>query len=831
MKLRSLLILILYAMQIAVSASAATAEVVPYDSRFRTGRLPNGITYYIQTNDLPRGQMHFQMVQKPDREPFFRRILTPPSSVEEGVAMLVRALQEQRVTSPGKYRPHLLGLILVGPFHADTALAVISRELALLPASVDVMQAQEVPQGIDSTLAARVFSAKPLPPLFQDGYPRIEISFPIPVLPKEMRSGGGYYVMDFMRRVMEYAAAQPLDYPSCVYSGKDFIWATQPHPDSLTGSFRELARQCVQLARYGITEQVLSQARESYLKQEEWRYRNRNTLTNDYYVQECICHFFDGISLSTPDWRYRFVNEMSAYITTDHVNRFIKGVLFSSPPEITLYKAANATDSLMQPVSFQPGELLEERDRLMGELSCMLFPFEDTLLTELTARILDIDLRLQLDSLERSQMIPVVTPDSLGHLFRQVWHDPGQTSCQASGQAFPEHKSSRYAGLPDRGKVERQMNTAHSGVFVWQLSGGSLLYVRPDTLLRGKVCFAAVERDPAFFMPFVPREVFRKGSGPLLWKPTTQGLLLYNTTTPDSLRSFIEGAARQTGWLVLDSTAVKNLWHEREKQTLTARDLSRNILLDTLKSLLYDKETAESPHSPRGFDFVCTGDVCPDSLLAVAEEFLAGIPNRDIRARGPLPQGEGIRRGLHDQTISFPNPASESKTARLYSGPCPYTLEQYVLLQMLERLVLQATDHAASVQSSLEYYPRGHYFLYIGFSSYAPDFAYNEHRLEQILANLAAYGPSADQLEQARHSLLMEYQAQLANPLFHCRMLVSYSRSGRDFITGYAGTLQQTDTAMLRDFVRQIMEYGNAARVVLSGATNKAEDTSYSKNP
>jgi hypothetical protein len=36
---------------------------------------------------------------------------------------------------------------------------------------------------------------------------------------------------------------------------------------------------------------------------------------------------------------------------------------------------------------------------------------------------------------------------------------------------------------------------------------------------------------------------------------------------------------------------------------------------------------------------------------------------------------------------------------------------------------------------------------------------------------------------------------------------------------------------MIRDFVRQIMEYGNASRVVLSGATNDMKDASYSKNP
>jgi hypothetical protein len=150
---------------------------------------------------------------------------------------------------------------------------------------------------------------------------------------------------------------------------------------------------------------------------------------------------------------------------------------------------------------------------------------------------------------------------------------------------------------------------------------------------------------------------------------------------------------------------------------------------------------------PKGFDFVCTGDFIPDSLVALAEKYLAGIPNREMRAVNPVLPGEGIRRGLYDHTIAFPNPAGESKTARVYSGPCPYTLEQYVLLNMLERLVEQATDNAVFVQSSLEYYPRGHYFLYLGFYTQATDFAYNEHRLDQVLADLAAFGPSAEQLK------------------------------------------------------------------------------------
>ena len=823
MKLRGLSLIIMLFVVVTAIGSAPAASAVPPDSRFRTGQLPNGLTYYIYINELPKGQMHFAIVQKPDRTPFFRRVLTSPSGAGDGVALLVRALREQHVTSPGKYRPHLQGVILVGPFQADSVELLVRRELSALPASVDIMQAQEVPQGLDSALAARAFTAKPMPLVLQDGYPRIEISFPLPVLPREMRDGSEYYVMDFMRHVMEYAADLDLEYPSCAYTDNNMVWASRGHPDSLTASFCNLAGQCASLARNGVSQETYQLARRDYLLRERWRYESRNVQTNDHYLQECIRHFFDGIPVPSATWRYRFVNEMVNYVTTDHVNRYVRGVLLSSPPGFTLYRAVSAADSLIEPVRFIPEELLEERARLARELSGLLFPFEDTRLLELAARILDIDLRLQLDSLERTQVIPEVNIDSLGRLFRQVWVEP-IPGTENKRDTFPADTSTR-------GRVVRQMNTAHDGVSVWQLSGGSLLYIRPDTLSRGKIHFAAVEREPRVFMPFVPQEEFRKGRGPLLWKQTTQGLLLKHATTPDSLRTFLREASSQINRLLLYPAQMQDMWKEREKNIQSSRDLSRTILLDTLRTMLFERRSPGKPSTPRGFDFVCTGDICPDTLVILAEEFLAGINNRKLRTAEPVPPREGIRKGLHEHTIAFPNPAMESKAARVYSGPCPYTLEQYVLLRMLERLIFQAADRSVYVQSSLEYYPRGHYFLYIGFSSPATDMAYNEHRLEQVLADLAAYGPAVDQLEQCRHSLLVEHQTSLSDPEYHCRMLILYSRSGRDFVTGFDNMLKQTDTAMIRDFVRQIMEYGNASRVVLSGATNNPEDTSYSKNP
>ncbi len=824
MKKRCLLLLFLFFLfSAAASALTPSASSVLRDSRFRTGQLPNGLTYYIRINDLPKGQMHFLLVQKPDRIPFFKQVLTAPETADEGIAQLVRALREQHVTTPEKYRPHLQGVILVGAFDPDTVEIMLRRELGTLPASVDVMQAQDVPQGIDSALAAQSYSAKPLPPVLQDGYPLVEIAFPLPSLPREIRTGSEYYIADFLKYVTRYAASVSLEPPACVSAGDQLVWASRIHPDSLTGAFCDLSGACLRLAREGISPDLFSRAREDYITRETLLYENRDARTNDYYTQSCIDHFFEGTPVPSASWRYRFVTEMTPYVTCDHVNSYIRSVMLSGAPEITLLKTAGPADSLIEPVAFLPEELLEERARLTEELSGLLFPFDDTLLMDLAARILDIDLRLQLDSLERNRVIPVVNVDSLESLFRLVWNNTLLPPARER-RTYPPDSTTR-------GKVERQMQTAYKGVSVWQLSGGSLLYIRPDTLLRGKVYFAAVERDPEMFMPYVPQDVFRRGNGPLLWKQTSQGLLLESDTRADSLELFLQGASRQIKELLLYPPIMHGMWQERTKHIQTSRELSRTILLDTLQTLLFDRKTPGEPDVPKGFDFVCTGDFSPDSLVILAEQYLAGIPNQDMRAANSVLPGEGIRRGLYDHTIDFPNPAGESKTARLYSGPCPYTLEQYVLLKVLDRLVEQGTDNSVFVQSSLEYYPRGHYFLYLGFYAQATDFAYNEHRLDQILADLAAFGPSAEQLENAQHSLLVEHQAQLLDPAFHLQMLIFYSRSNRDFVSGYEALVNQTDIAMVRDFIRQIMEYGNASRVVLSGATNNAKDTSYPKNP
>ena len=82
-------------------------------------------------------------------------------------------------------------------------------------------------------------------------------------------------------------------------------------------------------------------------------------------------------------------------------------------------------------------------------------------------------------------------------------------------------------------------------------------------------------------MPFVPGHL-PQGRGPLLWKQTTQGLLLQNVTTPDSLPV-------HSGSCITDKQIVAvpyEMGHVERKGTAPeiVRDLSRTIMLDTLRT-------------------------------------------------------------------------------------------------------------------------------------------------------------------------------------------------------------------------------------------------------
>ncbi len=680
-------------------------------------------------------------------------------------------------------------------------------------------------RSIDSAIAARLFTARPLPPFLQNGLPVVGIRYPLPSLSREQRNGSEYFVMDFLRYVLLHTARGRLSHPAGVDVSDGFVLESTALPGREGEIFCDLAGKCIQLAREGITREEFLPAARAYLRKAEWDYLNRNSRTHEYYINQCIEQFFSGFPIPSAEWKYRFIKEMVPYVSEYHANRFIQGVLYGALPVPEIRQAVTSADSLLRPVLFLPQELMEERDRLTERISAMLFPYNDTELAELTARVLDIELRLQLDSLEQNRVTKRIDTDSLQVLLEQARH----STIMKSGNKNEEVPEPEHSVPP--GRVERRMSPDSQGVSIWQLSGGSLLYILPDTLSRGKICFAAVERAPEFLIPFIPGEVFRHGNGPLDWSMTTGGLLLMGETSPVYLRQFLKASSRQVYELLDNPSRITALWKEREQQIEPARELSRTILLDSLGSLIYDRRSPGMPSVPGGFDFICTGDIPLDSLELYTGQYLAGMPNKEIRPRQTFPRSEGIRRGIHESLIPFPNPAGESKFARVYSAPCPYTLEQYVLLRLLERLVADATDHSAWVETSLEFRPRGHYYFYTGFAVSASDAAYNRHQFDQVLTNLAAYGPGEEQLDKAKKALLVEYRENLPNPEFHCHALIRYIQSGRDFETGYESLLKQTDSAIIRDFVRQILEFGNSFTVELSGATNYPAEASYPKNP
>ncbi len=794
-------------------AAAQNGTGVPIDPLYRTGQLPNGFTYYIRENHFPAGDTHVVLVQKPGGPAVYHQVWETPSGAPEGIDALTEFLKEQLITNPGQYRPHLQGIIIIGTLNADSVEARIRSRLGALPASVDVLQAQELTPSIGKAMEAKMFTAKPLPAQWPEGYPTVRLTYRFPSLSKEQRQGSGYYAMDFMRFALLYTAGHHFPFPMQVQANGEMVWQLQAPEDRLAPRFYQLAQACVRLASDGITPEALEEAKTAYLQQLDLDNRAAAHRTHTYYIEACTGNFIDGIPLPSAQWRYRFVSQLLPFITTQHQNRFIRGVMGSTPPVPSVEYPATAADSLIYPrMQANPEALRETRALLAARVEKLMFPLDETLLDDLTANILDIDLQLQLDSLGRHRVVKKLTADSLQKLYRKA--------LSSRLPAPPQALSGAVVAAMERGTIERGFRTKMEGVTLWQLSGGSFVYLWPDSLNCGQVYFAAVERNPQAVGSLLVQEPFSPlENSPLEWKLAPEGYLLQGSTTPAGLRDFVAQASAQIRRLTTLPQVAGGLEKQRQHSRAAARGLSRSVLLDTLGRLVFESPDVQTSSYPRAFDYVFTGDICTDSLQLYIEEYLASLPaEAPLFAPAEFP-ADGMRRGNYQKEILFPNLAQENKYALVYTGVCPYTQEQYVLLQLLQQLVYDASGGAVRVEAVLDPDPIGHYLLYIGYAVNQADAAYNCHYIEQILVDLTAYGPTASQLQKARHTLRVRHKEQLTDARFHRDVLRQYARTGRDFLTRYLEVLQRQETATVRDFVRQIMEYGNSVRVTLDGAT------------
>lgn len=791
---------------------------LPVDARIKTGTLPNGFTYYIRANNMPKGQTHYLLVQKPVKEPFFHCVADTANSYKDGLAQMYRALREQRVYTPNKYRPHLQGVFVVGDVVPDSVEVWLKKQWADLPASVDVLQAQEVPTDPGNRVAGKVFSSKPLPPVLQDGFSTVRMGYPLPLLSRDQRASAEYFVMQFFRYVVQYALRQEVPQATTYYSGDSLFVEMKSSPESTGTTFFDLVRQATPVIRKGISPAQLAQAKTLFLAEAGWEFQNSTVYSNAVHIDNCIQHFLTGMPLPSATWQYQFYTRMIPFVSLQHVNQYVQGTLTYHTPRMEVRQPAVQADSLCVENTVDQQTLQLERDRVAARLNQLLFPFDESEFMELTIQLTNIDLRLYLDSLVHATVIRIPNADSLSLLYKKALSQPAPQSA-VRVDSFPAVAS---------GRIARQTPLPIPSAYAWQLTGGGLAYIWPDTLLRGEIRFAAVERDKFTVFPFLPNETPRPGNGPLSWQLTPNGMLLKGTTNPLELRSFLHSAAIQLTRLMEGPAEIDALWQLRNQQAEAAQTLSRTKLLDTLQVLLFEDTTTPKPAVPSGFDFIITGDIQPDSLALYMEQYLAGMggdKHTPLKAVEALP-GEGIRKGIGQRVVLYPNPAEENKLARVYTGACPYTLEQFVLMQLLEEIVREATSGTVFVKAALEAQPRGHYYVYCGYSVLAWEAAYNEHLLDQVFVDLAVHGPSESQLKNAQHTLEVRYEEQFHNPDFQQEILLGYSQSGKDFLTGYAERVQQTDAATLRDFVRQILEYGNRAQVDLFGATKKSNGAS-----
>lgn len=839
------------------------------EASYVLGRLDNGFSYYLKHNAIPVGQTTFCIVQKPDFRPLFSfttELQDSASALRTGVQKLYERLKQQSLLEPNRYRPHLQAIMIVGKINVPLADSLVKATFSSLPDSYSMLQAG--PRPVADSLPPACL--KPLSLIPPRALAKIALQFSFPPLSKERRGSADFYIMDFLRQsslfLLDKRLRQAvLQYPNPFESIRSFA-DTCLHIEascsmaSVKEAYYRLSLEIHRLRKYGFTESEFQEARTLYRTRLQNGKLSLSSLSNRDCLERCIRHFLYGDPLAGEQTRYDFMQKILPLLTLHHINQYTAGTLGLSEPRVQLSSPSSLSDTLLRGYAtcnphlrMVRDSLARRADSLLGFSACTA---DDSLLVDLMSRLSLQDDFILADSLCQAAL-SLPSPDSLKTLYRKA----GRASMQSYSSFM--HSGSLISDSITPGRIRKEGSDNSRGARYWELSNGAKVWFVSSKAQTGRVAFAAVRKTRMDVSPqnrilykvssqwaeltgmggFTRAEAeFLYPGSPLQWKiGVSQQSLTADFPAPHA-ETFMQLLYLYFTRPEPDSAAFA---HFRENKLQEARfecKLSHCVLADSLYRSLFGAQGIEASAKPAeieslrygelnrfrreafanaaDFDFIFVGDMDPSRLRELSCTYIASLPARG-RETAADPSPFFTLRGRHEWSLDYPNRAGESKVMRVYSGSCPNTLEQYLLLGILEKILKQTLERRVEVRTGLAFYPRGYYYIYAGSS--CPDSCLGafDAAVNSALQRLADDGPDPDVFDRIKEQMQIDYRYELLSLTFLREAQCMYSVGSQDFMHYYLASLRRLQANALRGLVLQILEQNNITQISLRSAAFK----------
>ncbi len=230
------------------------------------------------------------------------------------------------------------------------------------------------------------------------------------------------------------------------------------------------------------------------------------------------------------------------------------------------------------------------------------------------------------------------------------------------------------------------------------------------------------------------------------------------------------------------------------------------------------------------FTFFFVGNVNPDSLKPLVEKYIASLPStgkKENYADIKMNVRPGVIKNYFDRDMQ----TAKATVYTIYSGNCPYTLENVLKMSMLDQILdIVYTDkvreeeggtYGVAVNGTVTNYPKDKFRLLVGFDT-------NEAQKDKLLKivhaqldSISLKGPSEVNFNKVKEHMLKKQKENQIENSYWLSVLSQFYVEGVDFTTTYNAALDSLTPAKIKDFAAMLLSQGNNVEVIMNGKQKK----------
>ena len=586
---------------------------------------------------------------------------------------------------------------------------------------------------------------------------------------------------------------------------KAFTVMVQCKPEQILEAIPMVFTEVERARRFGFTQPELDRLKERMIAGTDSWYAERDKRTNDYYVQNCIRHFLDEVSMMAPENEYELTKEIVNSITLEEVNAVIPSlhrednrvaVSFAPEREGATYPGKNDIEMLLKMVG-----------------NARISAYEDNAVD--APLLAEIPAGGKVVKTEEGKWGSTVWTLSNGI---KVIVKP--TDFQADAINLSGYKVGGTNRYPDSERVNIGMLSALSSIGGF----GAFDATQLSKKLAGSTASASVGTSAIY-------DIISAGCSPKDAEEMFQLIYLKYTSPRKDEKAFESYTTRMRNNLkdrnlnpntALSDTMVVAMYgnHPRVKPFVAADvdAVDYDRVLD-----IYKERTSDAT----GYQFFIVGNVDLDAIKPLVERYIGALPcNGRVEKieKTTVETRTGVYRNNFKNKME--NPTGTENI--IYAGKIDPSRKNRIVMSFLNQVLnivyteevreKEGGTYGVGVRGSISKYPEGEYSLLVNFNM-------SPERREELAAiivrefeKLAAQGPVAEHVEKVRSYMLKSFEESQKKNGSWMNWLYSYYFDGEDNYSGYEELVKGITAEDIRLLAKYILDQGNFIEVSMTPA-------------